>query len=326
MTSLPSQQEPTRPARANLRTAKAKVDFKALNDRALLNLDAILEEFLGLDTKQVGKEIQMINPRRNDGEFGSFSVNSETGVYADFADDVAGSDIVNLVAYILEIKQGEAARRLTSYLDDLDAKRPSAATMPLKIANQGIKNATILIEPPGTKPEPEVLKPAVAASVARPGEKIPPLAPSLPAFGQPKVIYPYRDAQCLIVGAVCRYERDGKKDFRPFSLRRARAGDPLHWKAGTPDGLRPLFGLELLAAKPKAVVVIVEGEKAADAAGRMLPDTVAVTSMNGAQSARMTDMTPLRGRRVLIWPDNDRAGHSYAKTVAGLLQQQGNRA
>jgi putative DNA primase/helicase len=42
---------------------------------------------------------------------------------------------------------------------------------------------------------------------------------------------------------------------------------------------------------------------------------VAVTSPNGSKSASKADWSPLRGRRVVIWPDADSAGLAYANEV-----------
>ncbi len=49
-------------------------------------------------------------------------------------------------------------------------------------------------------------------------------------------------------------------------------------------------------------------------------DYVVVTSPGGSNAARKADWSPLRGRRVVIWPDADEPGSKYADTVADLLQ------
>ena len=63
-------------------------------------------------------------------------------------------------------------------------------------------------------------------------------------------------------------------------------------------------------------MVVTEGEKASDAAGRLLPAFAAVTNPNGAKSADKADWSPLRGRAVTIWPDADAAGQAFAKAAA----------
>ena len=60
-----------------------------------------------------GAEYVARNPRRDDRRPGSFKINVSTGRWADFAiDDVRGSDVISLVAYLEGVRQGQAARRL----------------------------------------------------------------------------------------------------------------------------------------------------------------------------------------------------------------------
>jgi hypothetical protein len=81
--------------------------------------------------------------------------------------------------------------------------------------------------------------------------------------------------------------------------------------------------LDRIAARPDAPVVVCEGEKAADAAGLLFPDFVAVTSQGGSKAPGKSGWSPLQGRAVTIWPDQDKAGADYAVTVTGLVKQAG---
>ena len=72
-----------------------------------------------------------------------------------------------------------------------------------------------------------------------------------------------------------------------------------------------------------APVLVVEGEKAADAVRNIFPDYVAVTSSGGARAAAKADWSPLAGRAVTIWPDADAPGRDYAAEAAQLIQQAG---
>ncbi len=93
------------------------IDFSSSNEVALNKLEDILDA-LGLlaDGKKVGKEFQMLNPKRNDGELGSFSINTETGAWADFATADKGGDVISLVAYITNQTQGKAKDWLVGQL------------------------------------------------------------------------------------------------------------------------------------------------------------------------------------------------------------------
>jgi hypothetical protein len=111
------------------------------------------------------------------------------------------------------------------------------------------------------------------------------------------------------VGLVVRWDKPSGKDYRPA----ARYGDG--WRIEAMPTPRPLYRLpELLAA---SLVVVTEGEKAADAA-RTLGFT-ATTSAGGSQAARQTDWRPMAGKEVWIFPDNDAPGPKYADTAAGIL-------
>lgn len=109
---------------------------------------------------------------------------------------------------------------------------------------------------------------------------------------------------------------NGDKWIRP--MRR----DGLGFASGEPDMTRkPLYRLpELLAANSAAPVVIVEGETCADALAML--GMVATTS-GSSSSADAADWSHLRGRRALLWPDNDTAGAKYADAVAGQLRALG---
>lgn len=121
----------------------------------------------------------------------------------------------------------------------------------------------------------------------------------------------YLDADGQEVGRIVRWDLpDGEKEVRP---RRpdGRGGwekrEPARW---------PLYNLPDLLARPDAPVLVVEGEKTADRAAKLLSTVCVVTSAMGARSAGKTDWAPLTGRDCIIWPDADEAGHDYARAVA----------
>ena len=84
---------------------------------------------------------------------------------------------------------------------------------------------------------------------------------------------------------------------------------------------RPLYNLAALHARPNAQVIVCEGEKAADRAQELFPQLVAVAWPNGAQSVAKVDWTPLTGRSILLWPDNDDQGRDAMQRVAALIRE-----
>ena len=107
----------------------------------------------------------------------------------------------------------------------------------------------------------------------------------------------------------------GAKWIRPMRRTAGGAGYEIGEPPAPPAG-KPLYNLHHIATDPAAVVLVVEGEKAADALGKL--DIIATTS-GGASSADTTDWTPLQGRAVLIWPDHDEPGAQYGHDVAARL-------
>lgn len=83
---------------------------------------------------------------------------------------------------------------------------------------------------------------------------------------------------------------------------------------------KPLYRLHSLASHPNEAVFIVEGEACADALAQI---GVIATTSGSADSATKADWSPLAGREVVIWPDNDEPGQRYAQMVIKALAPLG---
>ena len=124
----------------------------------------------------------------------------------------------------------------------------------------------------------------------------------------------YLDATERPVAFVMRFNAaDGSKQFRPVSLW------PDGWRIAGPPAPRPLYRLSQLSGPE--MILVVEGEKSADAAVKL--GYWATTSMNGSKSPEKTDWTPLRGKRIIILPDNDEPGMKYAMAVTTIVSGLG---
>ena len=86
---------------------------------------------------------------------------------------------------------------------------------------------------------------------------------------------------------------------------------------------RPLYNLHHLAAQPDAKVLVVEGEKAADFAQQLFPQVVVVSWPNGSKVVDLIDWTPLHGRHVILWPDNDDTGRAAMARIGEKLITKG---
>lgn len=137
-------------------------------------------------------------------------------------------------------------------------------------------------------------------------------------------VWRYLNAKGQILGYVARYDRPANrvaaaKQVKPFTFCEGPDGRQ-EWRCKGFCEPRPLYGLDRLAARPDAPVLVVEGEKTADAATLRFKDYVVVTSPGGSNAARKADWSPLKGRRAVIWPDADEPGSKYADAVVDRLQ------
>jgi hypothetical protein len=101
---------------ADARRWGVMIDFGSINRAAEPMLPALCQRWLP-GGKFIGREYVVRNPRRNDRRPGSFSVNVRTGRWADFASGDKGGDVVSLAAFIFNLEQGDAARRLAKMLN-----------------------------------------------------------------------------------------------------------------------------------------------------------------------------------------------------------------
>jgi hypothetical protein len=127
-----------------------------------------------------------------------------------------------------------------------------------------------------------------------------------------KRTYSYLGREGAEVAQVVRFEPSsgGAKDFRPVS-----PDGQGRWRIGDPVSLWPLFQLPSLRDRER--VYVVEGEKAADAGASI--GLATTTSAHGARAPAKSDWKPLAGREVVVLPDNDGAGESYAQEVVRIL-------
>ena len=121
--------------------------------------------------------------------------------------------------------------------------------------------------------------------------------------------FPYKSADGKRWTTVRRTDRAGGKNIQPTGK--------------LPPGLSPLYRLSQLLADTSLPILVVEGETTATAAQEYFPDWVTTTSQGGSGAAHKADWTPVKGRRVTIWPDNDEAGQRYAETVVTLCHSAG---
>ena len=284
-----------------------RVEFRRIADAALRSLESLCMEWLPGGHRD-GHEYKALNPKRADSRIGSFSINLNTGAWADFATDDKGGDAISLFAYLFDTRPIEAAREIAKMLGiEADAgDRESAAPSPLSGDAAGRRSSW----------EPVVPVPAEAGAPPKAHIK----------RGKPEASWEYRTTAGELIGVVYRFRTSaGGKEVLPCVFATNRDTGQREWRWLAFPEPRPLYGLDRL--KPVGTVLVVEGEKCADAARAMLPVEISVVTWpGGCKAVEKADWTPLAGRVVILWPDCDAQRAKDSDDLLPEDRQPGMRA
>lgn len=261
------------------------LDFHQIAADLLGSADTLLPQWLPAGRRK-GAEYVVGSLRGDEGE--SLKINLRTGLWKDFASGEGGKDLLALYAAIHGLKQGEAAKRL-GYVNGVDYAPPASMTSPK------------------SKPEPDTFE--------MPPDDAPPLPPS--RHGDPTAVYAYRTIDGALVGYVARYDNADGKEFTPYRWADGK------WQRKALPRPRPLYGLPHLADGPERPVLVVEGEKCVDALSPIMRRFAVVSWSGGAQAVHFADWSPLKGRNVTLWPDNDEPGSAAMTTLQAILIRAG---
>lgn len=269
-------------------------------------IDRVLDNWLPSGKLVDGKkEYTAPNPTRADKHAGSLKVNMAKGTWADFATGDKGGDLIDLVRYVESCTDVEACNKLADFLN-VTAGNTSTA-------------------PRASKPK----APEWAPILPIPDAAMPKIPYKHRQHGKPSKVWLYRDVNANPLMALYRFDLGPdehgtpRKVFAPLTWCKHASGDRYEWRWQSLPDPRPLLRLDELAKRSTAPVVLCEGEKSADAAAELLPHYVATCWPNGAQSWQKADFSPLAGRNVLLWPDNDAGGLACMQAIASHLQKLG---
>ena len=144
-----------------------------------------------------------------------------------------------------------------------------------------------------------------------------PTASKVRSFSREQMVDLYRQAEIKLKYAdnfmVLRHSGLPMK-YAPFSLNANKT-----WSMKRPDGLLPLYITNNYPDKP---VLISEGEKATLGSVKIW-DYDVCTWHGGATGWNKTDWTPIYGRDVYIWADNDETGIKCANEISNELKKNG---
>ena len=279
-----------------------------IDDRVLDEAKNDIVEVIGryLDLKKEGPEHVACCPFHSE-KSSSFKVNGVKGFFHCFGCGAHG-DAIDFVMKYEGVKLPEALERIVG-------RTAMTAATPVKSPRRAQPEATV-----------------------RPIRAVPDSAEP-PNFhhsrlGDPSKVWTYMDAEGQAVGYVARFE----------VVRNGRAGKetlPMCWTVQTDTGEmgwqwcgfavpRLLYGAELLAQHPGRPVMVVEGEKSADAARRLFTGFVVVTWPGGANGVDVAEWSLLTGRDVVLWGDWDwkvyKEGHEKAGELVPEREQIGTKA
>lgn len=226
----------------------------------------------------------------------SLKINLNTGLWKDFAKPgIGGTDLISLHAAIFGKTYDQAIPAVRAILGATSAR-----------AGPKAKGRSVW-PVPDSAPPPPLTRSTIRAS---------------PSAGRLTDSWTYRDASGEPLGHVLRFEKTGpdgviKKQILPLFYFGTASG----WRfKGHGHDNDPIYGLDRLATHPEKPILLVEGEKTADAAQKLFPEYVCISWLGGSQRAAKVDWSPLAGRPVTYWPDADEAGAQTVDVVTERLR------
>ena len=243
--------------------------------------------------KIVGREYVCASLAGGQGK--SCRINLENGVGSDFATGETCSDIIDLAAKIWNVRPYEAASELARQYGIMDKISFSDPAYDHKTK----KEFTPIIPVPSSASEP---------------------MRSHPNYGTCARLWRYLGLSGELLFCTARFDTQSGKVVLPQIYGNvAKACQKWAWKALADN--RPLYGLNKLQTMPNTPVLLVEGEKTADAAQNILPDYAVLSWSGGCKAVRKSDFSPLKNRIIIIWPDNDRPGFDAALDLCETLEK-----
>jgi len=115
----------------------------------------------------------------------------------------------------------------------------------------------------------------------------------------------YRDASGRLLCYVVRIELGDGQKICPTVTFCSGPGGIKQWAAKRMQPPYPLLGLDALAARPNDCVLLVSGEKCWQVAEQHMENFVAISWLGGDQAVGSADITPLKNRYIVYWPDAD---------------------
>lgn len=291
---------------------RSEMDKDAVKQELINNLEGIVSS---LNQTKLHSRTQYDERYGNNGSLRIFTIGERRGTFDCYESDIRGGDIFSLISYLKG--HGDFKDALQWGRDYLGGAFRDA-----------IK--TIKVQPEITKtpeasksnwkqicPAPESMKLPTAQEIV--ANKW--LNQKLENGTIIEDIYAYKNQDGSLNFGVYRLRHaDGSKGILPLTMRENDKGfQAWQWKGL--EGQKPLYGLEKIGAHPDRDILIVEGEKTANAAQKLFPEYTVLTWSSGAGAVSRSDWSSLQGKNVVIWPDNDQNGIKAGEKITDILTE-----
>lgn len=287
-------------------------DFSRVADAARGVIDTLLDQWLPNGVRN-GSE-WCVGSRH--GEAGdSFRIRltgNKAGNWSDFASsDEKGGDLISLYAHLNNISQWEACKEVARQVGvtiDESRQKDSKTARPAP-AKQGVK-------------APDKRQKAAWLPVIPVPDDAPPYPKAHSFRGLPEMHWEYRDQESRLLGVVYRFKTsDGGKEIAPCVYAEHPDTKAREWRWMQWRDPRPLYMPAPL--RDGFPVVVVEGEKCADALYALSGTSVDVVSWPGGGNAvDKADWSLLAGRNVALWADADAKRYKADHPMAGELMAE----
>lgn len=147
-----------------------------------------------------------------------------------------------------------------------------------------------------------------------------------PKQWRPVLVHPYKNTDGSIRCYVIRSIMPSGKKITPTVHWCQKPNGSEGWCLYHQSEPRQLYNADLIAANPKAQVILVEGEKAADAGNRATGSAAKIVFAcwpGGTKAISKVDFSLIKGRNVVLIPDNDPPGMIAMHEVAAILIKLG---
>lgn len=138
-----------------------------------------------------------------------------------------------------------------------------------------------------------------------------------PNFGINEGVWEYYTIANQFIGYIVRKppkKKEEKKYFLPFTYH-----DKTWVNKWDEDHKAAFYNAQWINVYPDKPIMIVEGEKTAEAAQKLFPEFVCLTWKGGAAAINNIPIEQIKGRKVCLWPDNDMPGINAMAKLKELL-------